>query len=98
MKIEKAIQLAVENGWNSEECQVPIGGRGRFNYDRMYLDPEFWKCLGKSLGWMEELNVKDYDTLVYQYWKWRPEWEFQWHRFINDIVAGRTPKDYFSKL
>jgi len=54
MTIEQTIKKAIEGGWNSEECWV-VGKIG-FNEERMFLDPSFWRCLGKAME-MERENL-----------------------------------------
>lgn len=91
----RAIQLAIEGGWNDEECQAPLGTHNRaskFNYDKAFLDPLFWQSLGKSLGWevyCQECHKKHEDKY---------EWKKQWHSFIDNLADNKSIEDYFKSL
>ncbi len=50
---EKAIKLAIKGGYS-------LGIADIFDYQIVLLDPEFWKALGKGLGWSENLKDKDW--------------------------------------
>ena len=44
--MKKAIQKAIEGGWKYDDyCDSGCGDR------HILLDPFFWKCLGKAMGW-----------------------------------------------
>lgn len=56
--MEKAIKLAIAGGWqwkrNSNEIieyKIYAKELGEVGFNDMLMDPEFWKGLGKSLGW-----------------------------------------------
>jgi len=97
MNTELAIQKAVEGGWDSEECQVPIGARGRFNYDRAWLDPLFFKALGKNLGWGATKNFsgRKKDSLLDL---WPEEWQVYQHLLIDAIQQGRSIDEFFGEI
>ena len=111
--ISLAIQKAVEGGWDSEECQVPIGARGRFNYDRAWLDPTFWQALGKTEGWAETMFPLTFshreDGLNEETLYWKGENGHQYvphlagkkyyqHRLIDAIQQGRSIDEFFGEI
>lgn len=50
--MEKIIQLAIEGGWRKGD---PMQDRYfEMVGERAFLDPEFWKCLGVAVGWLDE--------------------------------------------
>lgn len=69
----------------------------------IFLDPLFWQALGRGLGWVEvseketrqnaitgeeeEINVVNGYT-----------WQYQWHRFIDHLIEGKTAEDFFNDL
>jgi hypothetical protein len=105
---ELAIQKAVEGGWDSEECQVPIGARGRFNYDRAWLDPLFFKALGKTEGWygrdIQVQNIHDngegsrvrYSVVTHT--ERRPSPEEMQHRLLDAIQQGQSINEFFGEI
>ena len=61
------------------------------------LDPEFWKCLGKAMGWKDKIVCCDYsvncqETMV------RKEWLYEWHTFIDHLASGGQIETYFKEL
>ena len=78
------------------------------------LDPQFWKSLGKALGWQTWLWVswKDsYHDLISTETtnddNYEPNWPngsrhytwlHQWHRFIEHLAKGGTPESFFKSL
>ena len=44
MTIQEATQKAMEGGWN------PLNSP---QWQEGFLDPLYWKCLGKTMGWGE---------------------------------------------
>ena len=85
MTIEEAKKLAIGNGWE---------GRGFANISKsefeMVLDPNFWQCLGKVVGW-EDSELFDNDGNI-QIWK------LEWHNFIDHLADGKSAEDYFKSL
>ena len=51
------------------------------------LNPKFWEALGKSMGWVED-RTGDYI----------PGWDYNWHKFIDYLVKGKTIEDYFKTI
>lgn len=70
-KIKVIIERAVEGGWDSCTCGFNVNGlKGHASYcakdehigwdKSIYLDPDFYRALGKSCGWDKEYKVKGY--------------------------------------
>lgn len=111
--MEQAIKKAIEGGWNPTfgeqfNKQLVKGVRGEFFYipvGSCLLDPDFWKCLGKALGWQ---SLKDYRHKVvgqiyikdeYGYTKFTgPEWYENWHDFLDYLIAGKDADLFFKEL
>lgn len=60
MKLQEAIQKAIEGGWSGKIVAPALDKYERLEYREAYdhaahcvalLDPIFWQSLGKSLGW-----------------------------------------------
>jgi hypothetical protein len=60
--------------------------------EETFLDPEFWRSLGRALGW--DLTIMTVHTVE----NGRPtlvtrsgqHWVSQWHRFIDFLADGKT--------
>jgi len=65
-----------------------------------FLDPAFWRALGRVLGWEEmcELAI----TCMHGQEECRrcqgSYWMYQWHCFIQAIAQGQTPDTFFASL
>lgn len=53
------------------------------------LDPLFWQALGKALEWHKE-PIGDFHRGTV--------WIFKWHQFIDALVEGQTPDQFFKEL
>lgn len=56
---------------------------------QIVLDPEFWKCLGKSLGWRESV---DRNITVYG------DWKSNAHKFYDLILDGQPTDKFFQEI
>ena len=92
--IQKAIEKSIEGGYDRDlTFQMDIYSSG----DRtIFLDPEFWKCLGKAMGWKKEkiINTPRLGTNI----KVKAEWTKQAIRFFTETMEGKSPEDYFKNL
>ena len=88
MKINEAIIKASDEGYpNMHFLDTGTEGVGQY---RILLDPSFWQCLGKSLGWDKIPNPNDYDLVG--------GWRWQWHKFIDGLTKGKSIDSYFDTL
>ncbi|KKL06697.1 hypothetical protein LCGC14_2593440 [marine sediment metagenome] len=69
----------------STKRNVSAGGYRELIQEKIFLDSNFWKCLGKSLGWETEADY---------YGRWLAEW----HCFIDFLAEGKSAEDYFKEL
>lgn len=96
MDIKTAITKAIEGGYNTHGW-VPGDFIGHDAECIIFLDPLFWQCLGKALGWGDEsecplaccggicpINI--------------PMWQSQWHRFISHLSGGGTIGSFFENI
>lgn len=106
MKIEEAIKLAIEGGYNCYEknCSRHVNTDGTINrgvqldhilanLEATFLDPLFWQSLGKAMGWEDGISEKDWNL-----GKGRMDWKKCWHRFIDKLAEGGTAESFFENL
>jgi len=77
----KAVEKAIEGGYRHLNPVNYLDAEMAMTF----LDPLFWRALGKTLGW------KDAST------NWSG-WLGHWHVFINWIAEGKTPESFFEGL
>lgn len=57
---QKAIEKAIAGGWNGYINLLPENlrwvkeGLQKADHYKIVLDPDFWRCLGKALGWQKQ--------------------------------------------
>lgn len=99
--IEKAIKLSVDGGY--KDVAIKDGHIVYYNAccnDDIFLDPEFWKCLGKSLGWKDDKPSQTFTTefgeisskVLYR------GYLSYWHHFIDHLAEGKDPDSFFAEL
>ena len=126
--MKNAIEKAIEGGYYNGKlrkgaigwCYLneEINSKSGIRYETvvttpyMLLDPLFWQCLGKAMGWGKtEIMMDDYTdhkfmggTLGYSYQEGggmgfeSDEWRYNWHRFIDDIAEGGDVDKFFKNL
>lgn len=106
--MKEAIRLAIEKGGYSlkfaeQRYQIDVADRshpGSIALTSMFLDPAFWRALGKALGW--SMEFQDINTMTNASGEFKsaifPEWLYQWHRFIDHIADEGEPDDFFKEL
>lgn len=57
------------------------------------LDPEFWKCLGRAEGWVNQRTRNQIDQLEIV-----NRWEAEWHFFIDHLANKRNIDEFFNEL
>lgn len=109
--MKEAIQKAIVGGWvwdkdmstrllEVSNVDISISARNgswiqMLPYEKLWCDPLFWQSLGKALGW---------DTGEHLDWSYpnapvnMPMWEWKWHSFINHLIAGKDPEEFFANL
>jgi hypothetical protein len=111
MKIEDAIEKAIEGGYNKTQLVGKAvieknvwGIEEKFGRtweeektDAIFLlAPSFWQSFGEAMGWREN------EMLL----QWANDnvpigdthWLYQWHRFIDHLAEGNTAKSFFETL
>lgn len=104
---ERAVRLAVEGGYKSDYDVTSVksdtihfkewDGDGFFRrnmplYEAL-MDKDFWRCLGKRLGW------QDYSkTWTKQGISAKPGWKHAWHSLIDRLADGGTCEHFFETL
>ncbi len=92
---KEAIEKAIEGGWREDDADfinLALSWRNDedVRWEQIALDPSFWKCLGKALGWKESKRWGDGLPDV--------PWRDNAHRFY-DLILTNTPTDeYWKKL
>jgi hypothetical protein len=60
------------------------------------LDPEFWKCLGKSEGWESGCGLPRSELCACRScWM---AWKYYWLDFIDHLAQGGTIDEFFEKI
>ena len=107
MTIQETIKKAIEGGyinpfqWMENLIFLRYRGMGK-NAERevflryIFLDPDFWKCLGKAIGW--EIMYRPYKSGSTRNFDAIQGWLYQWHRFIDHLAEGGTAEEFFKEL
>lgn len=91
--IEQAIGDAVEKGgYDAERNRYDYysktdNGEGEYDYNKIFLDPAFWRALGKARGWSDTYHAD-----------WKGDYKYHWHRFINHLAEGGEAEQFFKNL
>ena len=87
---------AIEGGYSSYKMPEDVF-REYYIDEKVCLDPEFWRCLGMSLGWNglipDLLNEEDIGKIMPP-----NEWEQYWHEFIHHLAEGKDINSFFEAL
>lgn len=99
MTTQDAIKSAIEGGWKFlEDLNITFPNHHfETSDDSVYqienyflfealLSPQFWKALGKSLGWEEN----DWGKPV--------AWLYRWHSLIDHLAEGKDIASFFEGL
>ena len=111
MDIQTAIKKAIEGGWISPFTWmenlifVRHRGMGKNTEQQVFLryillDPDFWKCLGKAMGWEERtmLQVFPNPTLDTITVSGGERWKYEQHRCLDGLQDGKSAEDYFKQF
>jgi len=52
----------------------------------VFLDPLFWQCLGKAMGWGKLISGI-----------WIGDWRKHWHDFIDHLAEGKSAEQFFKE-
>lgn len=72
------------------------------DFERMILDPEAWKAVGKVKGW-ENIEMSMYDiTQENDRWGYKavmkPQWMWFMQKMIQELCTGKTLEEYIATL
>jgi hypothetical protein len=96
MTIQETIQKAKDEGnyfWDPPiDCDAACD-------NSFLLNPAFWQCLGKALGW-DSVGAKCWFCEMHGSARYsgKPEWLYHWHRFIDHLADGKTAEEFFASL
>lgn len=76
------------------------------NIYKIFSSPLFWQCLGKGLkrGYVCDdcgegfLKPRDNCMCGESYPPAKVWWEYAWHRFIDHLIEGKDPEEFFNNL
>lgn len=102
--IEQAIKEAVEFGewdWKSFQERAGLAEDSDAPIAEVMMDRMFWQELGKARGWGimgYPMPLKKMTPAEKQHWIGKDEWQYQWHRFIDHLAAGKDVESFFEGL
>lgn len=102
--MKEAIQKAIEGGYKAPYDWDDISWQGENARKQTLLDPLFWSSLGRALGWSTSCYHRDENNTWKEYrhvakcnigsaW-----WEIHWYWFIDHLIAGKDPDEFFTVL
>jgi hypothetical protein len=100
MTTSETIKKAIEGGWGDEYekalkalKEIAPKSAEEVCQRRAFLDPQFWQCLGKAMGWDKEVPMgAEGGYVIVQ------GWHFQWRKFFDHLAEGGTPESFFKNL
>lgn len=101
MTIKRAIELAIEGGYQKySDIEDFLDGKTTYHPIRFrFLDPLFWQCFGKVMGWkypdgtdVAKYRMNDPKHTAY------PVYLYHWHRLIDALAEGKTIEQFFESL
>jgi hypothetical protein len=90
MTIRQAIETAIKGGYNYEAARDYMAG-GPASRALIFMDVEFWRGLGRKLGWCIDPACAECDVDTVQ-------WLFEWHRFIDYLAEEKTIEQFFEEI
>ena len=117
--MKEIIKLAIEGGYSAPavESTIKFWEEDKNNPEeaesyaywvvmQSVLNPKFWECLGKSLGWEKwtchscgEKYLGDKLCPKCKFGKaTRKDWTHHWHRFIDHLASEKDPELFFKEL
>jgi len=84
--IKEKIPIFASNKYKISKTEIRL--------EEIWLNPQFWQCLGKAMGWGGLNRNNDWATAMTLI----DEWEWQWHKFINHLASGKDIASFFKDL
>lgn len=105
-------QMTYEMNWITDafgrerlECRDDLGSVRLLDYDRAFIDPLFWKALGKAEGWTPvsyRQTAKKDDLLYFSAKDLVPTvmegYRYYMFRFVDHLIEGRSIDEFFNQL
>jgi len=82
---KEAITKAIEGGWSNDAMYWVVEEKQRY-FELAALDPDFWRALGKALGWRED---------TFDMWGM---WYFNAQEFQKLILTGGDTEAFWRDL
>ncbi len=105
MKINESIEKSIEGGFRMEPMPMVYDHtqpkpKEEYDWKVILWEPDFWKCLGKSMGWRDNVVIRHNDSIYERKMslKEMPEWQHKWHKLIDHLSEGGTPESYFEPI
>lgn len=114
---EQAIKKAIEGGYTFHKIEgtqwfkkTGMKSYKNVHITEVFLDPLFWQCLGKSMGWnadnshrcslnhIERLGKSIACTFCEGQGKDGIYWLTQWHTLIDHLASGGDVEGYLKSL
>ncbi len=106
-----AYEIAEYGMWIYPSMQPELKYSGSpFSIQEIVLRPDFWKCLGKAMGWgefkhasidkfggepLEVMPVARHKCIIYC---GRGLYIYYWHKFIDHLAEGKSIESYFEQI
>lgn len=121
MTIQEIIKKSIEGGWKPEIVEdyknfacnhtKPIEQCVTIPHEKIFLDPKFWQCLGKTLGWKmiwicpadgkiepREVTYEEFCDNCERKVTTQDGWLYYQHRFIDHLAEKKSAKEFFKDL
>jgi len=102
--MEQAIRKAIEGGYDKRSLDAwQSGGLEQIGCGLIVLDPSFWQCLGKALGWSKSCwHLAEDGHVPFRHpaacGNGMHSWQLHWHRFIDHLAEGKDAESFFAEL
>ncbi len=92
---EQAIRKSIEGGYERYSKEELFAWNKEASLPMIFMDKDFWKCLGKAEGWDEgehiDVTYKNAPITMYM-------WQWKWHSFIDHLAEGKEIELFFNQL
>lgn len=105
--MEQAIKKAIKGGWKplgeavhknflDKKWGISEINANYYHQPTWLLQPSFWQCLGKAMGWKEYLEAGGLTTD--EEYCMDLGWRVVWHSFIDHLSHGKDAESFFNEL
>ena len=108
--IQQFIEASIKGGWKNKmfgfDCEINTK-------DHFFIDPDFWECAGKTLGWFRKEKYcptckikkewrkicKQCGSYKYELVETEETWQYHRHQFLCEhIPSGKSPDEFFKQF